>query len=459
MLSYLISFLFGFLAFPLLAASVLLVGWRLSPTSEPIEARARRRRQPQRQRIASDAGVGPTNQQLTSLPAGLRRSGSFPSRLTFREEADATGSDNDAGRGLRRHLRRRSRRRKGGDDGEGSDDGDEQDTGNETTSSTTTANTTPEGRGFSGAAGPAEYGEAPLAATHQLFQANWTLSNDANKDDGVDGLVYMGWIRVTRKLEPDSADSMNKLSDYFAKGISKLISRNKSPTTGLVTVVPSNGPLTNTENAVVNAVSTSSASYSTGENDNINEESSRTNDPEDDSSLLSKATANSTNRKWSSIFKDHGSMSSSLTLSPVKQQQQQQQQQRALRTESLSMSLSSSQEKSQPANSVFGVLKKDTLFLYDSEMQLEVRGVIILPLYDVKLMTEPGSSDAQTYTRRRPILLMPVSSTSLSSSSSPMPLADWDGEDDSEGGGDGSKHPHVSSNYYIYCDKPIEKEG
>ncbi|KAJ1980617.1 hypothetical protein H4R35_001048 [Dimargaris xerosporica] len=81
------------------------------------------------------------------------------------------------------------------------------------------------------------------------------------------------------------------------------------------------------------------------------------------------------------------------------------------------------------------VLKYDTLFMYDSEQQLECRGVVVLPMHQVTLHPL-DLPDNEVFHRERPILLAERLTADA--------LQDADQES--------------KDNYYIYADTPVVKE-
>ncbi|KAJ1974563.1 hypothetical protein H4R34_004673 [Dimargaris verticillata] len=81
------------------------------------------------------------------------------------------------------------------------------------------------------------------------------------------------------------------------------------------------------------------------------------------------------------------------------------------------------------------VLKYDTLFMYDSEQQLECRGVVVMPMHQVTLHPL-DLPDNEVFHRERPILL----------SERLMTDALQDNEQETK------------DNYYVYADTPVVKE-
>ncbi|KAL1922824.1 uncharacterized protein VTP21DRAFT_9200 [Calcarisporiella thermophila] len=86
-----------------------------------------------------------------------------------------------------------------------------------------------------------------------------------------------------------------------------------------------------------------------------------------------------------------------------------------------------------PKDAFFAVLKFNTLFLYDSEMQMDCKGVIVLSLHKVSLYPE-HLPDNEVFLRPNSIRLTRE-------------------EQDED-----MLDPRISNDYYIFCDRPIEKE-
>ncbi|KAJ2553411.1 hypothetical protein EV175_002949, partial [Coemansia sp. RSA 1933] len=82
------------------------------------------------------------------------------------------------------------------------------------------------------------------------------------------------------------------------------------------------------------------------------------------------------------------------------------------------------------------VLVGDTLVMYDSEAMHECRGVIIMSKHRVSLHHYPDVSESQVYSRRTPIRLSPL-------------------DDGIEAAG---LYKRQVPEYYIYADKPVDKE-
>ncbi|KAJ1791076.1 hypothetical protein LPJ59_005052, partial [Coemansia sp. RSA 2399] len=83
----------------------------------------------------------------------------------------------------------------------------------------------------------------------------------------------------------------------------------------------------------------------------------------------------------------------------------------------------------------YAVLVGDTLVMYDSEAMHECRGVIIMSKHRVSLHHNPDVSESQVYSRRTPIKLSPL------------------GE-----GIEAGLYKRQVPEYYIYADKPVDKE-
>ncbi|KAJ2805103.1 hypothetical protein H4R20_002223 [Coemansia guatemalensis] len=81
------------------------------------------------------------------------------------------------------------------------------------------------------------------------------------------------------------------------------------------------------------------------------------------------------------------------------------------------------------------VLDGDTLVMYDGEAMCECRGVIIMSKHQVSLYHHKDVTEAQVYSRRTPIKLSPVND-----------------------GIERSRYKRQIAEYYIYADKPTDKE-
>ncbi|PIA19127.1 hypothetical protein COEREDRAFT_79103 [Coemansia reversa NRRL 1564] len=81
------------------------------------------------------------------------------------------------------------------------------------------------------------------------------------------------------------------------------------------------------------------------------------------------------------------------------------------------------------------VLDGDTLVMYDGEAMSECRGVIIMSKHRVSLYHHKDVTEAQVYSRRTPIKLSPMND-----------------------GIETSRYKRQVADYYIYADKPTEKE-
>ncbi|KAJ2163160.1 hypothetical protein GGF46_000089 [Coemansia sp. RSA 552] len=79
------------------------------------------------------------------------------------------------------------------------------------------------------------------------------------------------------------------------------------------------------------------------------------------------------------------------------------------------------------------VLDGDTLVMYDGEAMSECRGVIIMSKHSVTLHHAPDVSESQVYSRRTPIRLAP-------------------------GGASPGLHGRQAAEYYVYADRPSDKE-
>ncbi|KAJ1737162.1 hypothetical protein LPJ72_000738 [Coemansia sp. Benny D160-2] len=83
----------------------------------------------------------------------------------------------------------------------------------------------------------------------------------------------------------------------------------------------------------------------------------------------------------------------------------------------------------------YAVLVGDTLVMYDSEAMNECRGVIIMSKHRVSLHHNPDVSESQVYSRRTPIKLSPLNE-----------------------GVEAVLYKRQVPDYYIYADKPVDKE-
>ncbi|KAJ2093777.1 hypothetical protein IW138_000173 [Coemansia sp. RSA 986] len=83
----------------------------------------------------------------------------------------------------------------------------------------------------------------------------------------------------------------------------------------------------------------------------------------------------------------------------------------------------------------YAVLVGDTLVMYDSEAMHECRGVIIMSKHQVSLHHNPDVSESQVYSRRTPIKLSPL-----------------------DEGIEAGLYKRQVPEYYIYADKPVDKE-
>ncbi|KAJ1913547.1 hypothetical protein H4219_005171 [Mycoemilia scoparia] len=214
-------------------------------------------------------------------------------------------------------------------------------------------------------------------------------------------IVLTGWLRVTKKEDQGEPVESRKLSDYFTKGI-RFIKGAKSGT-------PANTNIHGANSSPNIPASTTLHTTAYGSKDAISE---------------SMVQTSNSNGSW---VKSAGS------------------------------DLSMMSAKERPPNSVYCVLKQNTLFMYDSEQQMEGRGIIILSYYDVSLLLDPNTRDSQSFSRKKPIKLTPHDQIPSSSSSSSPP--EQSAKDSSAGAGDTLPvHGHLPLNYYVYCDRPTEKE-